>query len=453
MSIPNAILPFEQAVARFQSRTLTPRAYLEHMIEVTDVASDPHRAFTTLDLERARQAADAATQRYARQSPRSVIDGMPIAVKDIIHTADFPTEMGSTLFEGWQPRANALAVDALNEAGAITLGKTRTTEFAIGRATVTRNPHDPTRTPGGSSSGTAAAVGAGMICAGLGTQTQGSIIRPSSFCGAVGFKPTWGVLPMEGVHPVSRSHDHLGVIATSIETAWALAYSIADWMPGGISARLSDAQPQLDAQPSSRPRIAVLRTVGYRELAECEQSEFERGMDRLANAGFPVVWSEHDAELAAFCEMLDTVPNDSAEMVSRDMIWPYAFYCRRDDADVSEKIRLMVDHGRSVSDHRYQALLERRHTLRAYMTRLAQHYDVFALPSASGVAPQGLENTGSRTLAVYGSFLGVPAISLPVLQVDGLPLGVQLLGAPLTDYRLLCHAKSLNAHFPRTHQG
>jgi len=444
MSIPHSPLPFEQAIARFGDRTLTPRTYLESIIEATDLQNDPIQAFTTIDLDRAKHDADAATQRYADQAPRSVIDGMPIAIKDIIHTSQFPTGMGSPLYRDWQPRSNALAVDALIEAGAIILGKTHTTEFAIGRATVTRNPHDLQRTPGGSSSGTAAAVGAGMICAGLGTQTQGSIIRPSSYCGVFGYKPTWGVLPLDGVHPVSHSHDHLGIIANSIDTVWALAYCIADWMPGGIKRRLADAHPALNSQHAPLRKIAVLRTAGYDELSITEQGVFERAIERLATAGLSTVWPAQCTDLASFCSMLDTVPADSAEMVSRDMIWPYASYCQRDDTDVSEKISTMVKRGRSVCAERYQALLSRRSAVLHHLASLAQQYDLFVLPSASGVAPLGYENTGSRTLAVYGSFLGAPAVSLPLLNVGSLPLGIQLLGPPQNDYTLLCHAKYLS---------
>lgn len=452
MPIPHSLLPFEQAVARFHDGTLTPRAYLDSIIEATDLQNDLIQAFATLDLARAKHEADAATQRYADQAPRSAIDGMPIAIKDIIHTSHFPTGMGSPLYRGWQPQSNALAVDALIEAGAIILGKTYTTEFAIGRATITKNPHDFRRTPGGSSSGTAAAIGAGMICAGLGTQTQGSIIRPSSYCGVFGYKPTWGVLPLDGVHPVSHSHDHLGVIANSIDTIWALAYCIADWMPGGIKRRLADAHPTLQSQHAPLRKIAVLRTAGYDELSANEQRVFELAIDRFAAAGLMPVWPAQDADLAAFCAMLDTVPADSAEMVSRDMIWPYASYCQRDDADLSEKISTMVKRGRSVCAERYQALLSRRGTLLHHLTALAQQYDLFVLPSASGVAPMGHENTGSRTLAVYGSYLGVPAVSLPLLNVGNLPLGIQLLGTPQNDYTLLCQAKYLSTLFTKNEQ-
>lgn len=434
---------FTDAVKDFQTGALTPRAFLESLIESSGLPEDPLNIFASLDLESARRQADAATERYARGTPLSPIDGLPMGIKDIIHTAALPTCMGSALYDGWRPRANATAVDALLESGAVLLGKTHTTEFAIGRATVTRNPHDTGRTPGGSSSGTAAGVAARMFCAGLGTQTQGSIVRPASYCGVVGYKPTWGILPLEGVHPVSGSHDHLGVIAESVDTAWSVAHSVLKWLPGGAQSRLADACPVLTRHPCRR--LGLLLTGGYDELNPKEQSVFEAGLSLLARAGIRIVHPREDPDLSAFCRALDVVPEASVDMVARDMIWPYAEYCRRDSAGhLSDKIRNLVERGRSVTPERYEALRRLRSELRWELKTLALGYDAFILPAASGVAPAGLENTGSRTLGVYASFLGAPAVSLPGLSVGGLPLGVQLIGAPLDDYSLLCRARHVH---------
>ncbi|HLT99270.1 MAG TPA: amidase [Burkholderiaceae bacterium] len=442
-------MPFHAAASAFRARTITPRDYLERLIAATGLPEDSISAFATLDLEGARLQADASTERYARQAPLSLIDGLPMGIKDIIHTAHLPTGMGSALYDHWQPRANAACVDALIGSGAVLLGKTHTTEFAIGRPNVTRNPHDPAHSPGGSSSGTAAGVGAGMICAGLGTQTQGSIIRPASYCGVVGYKPTWGVLPLEGVHPVSQSHDHLGVIAQSIELAWYVAHCIMDWMPGGLEVRLPGARPTLSTRPVRR--LGVLRTAGYDELNREEQSVFEDGLVQLERSGVQIVWPYADAALMEFSQTLDDVPDASAAMVSRDMVWPYADYCRRDTSDcLSKKIRNMVERGRAMSTAQYLNLVAMRHNLRARLASLAQHYDALVLPSSSGVAPAGLDNTGSRTLGVYGSFLGAPAVSLPAFTVGHLPMGLQLLGAPMGDYSLLCHA--LHVHEILSHE-
>lgn len=443
MSLAQEPMPFERAVELFRRGSLTPRDYLEAMIETSGLAEDAIQAFACTDLAEARRMADAATARYAQKAALSPIDGIPVAVKDIIHTAALPTCMGSAIYKDWQPRANAPAVDALIEAGAVILGKTHTTEFAIGVPTVTKNPRDTQRTPGGSSSGTAAAVAAGMVCAGLGTQTQGSIIRPASYCGVVGYKPTWGVLPLDGVHPVSRSHDHLGVIASSLDTAWAVAHSIGSWMPPGAGEVYTPHNASLETGQASVGKIAFLQTAGYQELSDQERSAFEKHIEQLADLGISVIRSREVADLAAFCAQLDTVPDASVEMVARDMIWPYAHYSATQGPALSAKIHALVQRGRGVTQQRYMQLRSLRAALRRELEVLSHQYDGFLLPSASGVAPLGYDNTGSRTLGVYASFLGVPAVNLPTLNVDGLPLGIQLIGAPMDDYALLCKARVL----------
>ncbi len=435
-------MKFEHALAMFRQGTMTPREYLEEFIAAVQEKEGRIKAFACLDIEQARLHADASTDRYRRQAPLSGIDGMPIGIKDIIDTASLPTCMGSDIYRDWRPRADAEAVDALRSGGAVILGKTRTTEFAIGRATITTNPHDAERTPGGSSSGTAAGVASGMICAGLGTQTQGSIIRPASYCGVVGYKPTWGVLPLHGVHPVSHSHDHLGVIAQSLDVAWALAHCIMKYRPTTENAPLIPL-PSLGAEGHPLPRIAVLKTAGYKELSEGELGAFDERMNRWRQSGVQVSGVDEHAELAAFCGELDGVPSLSTEMVASDMRWPYSQYCKNFPAETGEKIHGLVKQGLDISAERYLSLIEHREKLLARLEALSTRYDAFVLPAASGIAPLGLENTGSRTLSVYGSFLGIPAVSLPLITVGHMPLGVQLLGRRSKDHELMCHAKRL----------
>jgi len=225
---------FVRAAADFRDGRTTPRRFLERCLEAISRHDRTIKAFVTLDARGARKAADAATRRYEQARPLSPVDGCPIAVKDIIATADMPTEMNSPIYRKWRPKADAACVMALRRAGAIVIGKTVTTEFAIGRSGPTRNPFDPTRTPGGSSSGSAAAVACGMAPAALGTQTVGSVLRPAAYCGVVGFKPTHGGLPTGGIHLLSPTSDHLGVIAATVEDAWLVAsqISVAAASPG-----------------------------------------------------------------------------------------------------------------------------------------------------------------------------------------------------------------------------
>lgn len=444
MQLASSLLPFRNAVAQFQTGKLSPRDYLEQAIHHVTQAEPTLDVFAHLDLANARKLADASTQRYRQGQALSPVDGMPVGIKDIIETSDMPTEMGSDIYADWRPLADAACVQALRRGGAIALGKTRTTEFAIGRATTTRNPHAPERTPGGSSSGTAAGVASGMLCAGLGTQTQGSIVRPASYCGVVGYKPTWGALPLDGVHPVSTSHDHLGVIADSIDSAWRMAWWIAQKSPLPLRRGLGGAPNYTLA---SRPvrRLAVLRTAGYAELDEASCAAFERQLEAWRANAIVIVEPLEDDALSQFCAEVDKIGDASMSMLAYEMQWPYRSYVENKGHLVSEKIHKLVLQGAAIHRLQYARLLQLRSTLQEQAQALGEYYDAFVLPAASGIAPMGYTNTGSRTLLVYSSFLGLPACSLPLLQAHGMPLGVQLMGFKNADYRLLSHAQWLMA--------
>jgi len=438
------MLKFEDAVKLFRNGTLSPREYLEQSISVVDERENQVKAFSVLDLKCAREQADSASKRYKCHAPLSPIDGMPVGIKDIFDTSRIITSMGSDIYKKWQPKVDASAVDAIRLGGGVILGKTRTSEFAIGRATITTNPHDATRTPGGSSSGSAAGVASGMICAGLGTQTQGSILRPASFCGVVGYKPTWGMLSLSGVHPVSHSHDHLGVIAQSLDVAWSVAHCIAAHRPTAASFHIND-HPISEFDGIAPQRIAILRTKGYVEIEPRALSAFEDRLDGWRRKGVEVVEPSDDSLLANFCLELDKIPAFSIEMMARDMIWPYKGYCQNFPDAISKKIHDLVAVGSKVTFERYKTLIEFREELLNRLDLLASRYDAFVLPAASGIAPIGLENTGSRTLLTYASFLGTPAFSLPLNRVDGMPLGLQLIGKRFDDFGLLCRSKWLTA--------
>jgi Asp-tRNA(Asn)/Glu-tRNA(Gln) amidotransferase A subunit family amidase len=437
------LVPFPDAVARFRAGDLSPREYLEQAIEQIERAEPELDVFAHLDVANARRQADASALRYREGVPLSPIDGMPIGIKDIIETADMPSSMGSDIYKGWQPRADAACVQAVRRGGAVVLGKVRSTEFAIGRATTTRNPHDTGRTPGGSSSGTAAGVASGMFSAGLGTQTQGSIVRPASFCGVVGYKPTWGALSLDGVHPVSTSHDHLGVIGDSLDACWSLAWWIAQHAPTPLRPGLS-GRPNTALQMRRVHRLAVLRTSGYSELDGAELAAFESQLNLWRAAGVEVVEPSQDHALARFCTEAEAIGEASVDMVAHEMQWPYRSYVERSGPLVSEKIHALLKRGEAVDRLRYAQLLQARSALCEQAQALGQTYDAFVLPAASGVAPRGYENTGSRTLLVYSSYLGLPACSLPMLKINSLPLGMQLVGFKNADYRLLCHAQWLS---------
>src|SRR5262249_24075292 len=241
------------------SGKITPNSYLEQSIERIAKREPTIGAFVVLGLASARKAAEASTARWKAGKPLSPVDGMPIAIKDIIETADMPTGQGSPIFEGSNGRRDSATVFALREAGAVIIGKTTTTEFAASHPWhTTTNPHDATRTPGGSSSGSAAAVGSGMVPAGLGSQVVGSILRPSSFCGAVGCKPSVGAINRSG------SHDHFsqscqGAIGATLADTWAVLRAIADRCGGdpGFAGLAGDADLSGRTKPA---RMAVVAT-------------------------------------------------------------------------------------------------------------------------------------------------------------------------------------------------
>src|SRR5499427_1807728 len=253
--------PFLPATADFGGGKDSPRQFLERCIVELDTWEPKIGAFVTLNLDAARAAADHSTERWRTGKPLSPIDGMPIGIKDIIETIDTPTENGSPLFAGFRSERDAASVAALREAGAVILGKTVTTEFAATEPRGTRNPWDPTRTPGGSSSGSAAAVGAGVIPVGLGTQVIGSTLRPASFCGCYGFKPTVGALNRGGSYD-GLSQSATGMIAASLPEAWQVAYEIVK-RAGGDPGFPGLYGPATAPPPVEPQRLALIETDGW----------------------------------------------------------------------------------------------------------------------------------------------------------------------------------------------
>lgn len=416
--------------AAFRSGSYSPLQYLERCIEGIDARESEVLAFVRMDRAAARRAAEASTLRWREGRPKSVLDGMPIGVKDIIETRDFPTEMGSAVFAGWQSRRDAACVHVLREVGAIVVGKTVTTEFAVGAGGPTRNPLDLTRTPAGSSSGSAAAVAAGMLPFALGTQTQSSTLRPASFCGIYGFKPSFGALPLGGVHPLAESHDHLGLLAGSLDDLWACASAISD--------RFGAAT----LPPARRPRqLAWLKTAGWSALEEEVRNRLRGLLSVLAAAGVPVCGEQEDREIAQFESLLLDADEASEDILAYEMRWPFAEYLAHKGEMVSERVHGLVSRGQSISAVRYRDRIEYRESLRRQLLKLRGRFDAIVSLAASGVAPVGLQNTGARSFPIPGSLLGAPSFSLPLLAHGGLPLGVQVIGFPGHDAETAAFAR------------
>ena len=418
---------FVRAAADFRDGRTTPRRFLERCLEAISRYDRTIKAFVTLDARRARKAADAATRRYKQARPLSPIDGCPVAVKDIIATVDMPTEMNSPIYRKWRPKADAACVMALRQSGAVIIGKTVTTEFAIGRSGPTRNPFDTTRTPGGSSSGSAAAVACGMAPAALGTQTQGSVLRPAAYCGVVGFKPTHGALHTGGIHLLSPTSDHLGVIAATVEDAWAVAsqISIAATGPGGTMSGAGD-QSIAGRQPR---KLVRLFTRGWTETDDQSRAAFEAFIDRVQACGIDVTSQDADPEVAELERQFEVELDGHLDLVAYEMRWPFEDYLARyGPRKIGPRIRELLDRARTLTPRDYEARLATRHRVQRAAAAVLSRCDGIITLACSGPAPGGLAQTGSRTFPSYGSWLGLPAFSLPLLEVNRLPVGVQLVG-------------------------
>ena len=395
------------------------------------------RAFTVLAVESALASAADSDRRWAAGRPLSEIDGMVIGLKDLIETADMPTGQGSPLWAGFETRRDGACVQALRDAGAIILGKTTTTEFAFAQVFHhTTNPHDPTRTPGGSSSGSAAAVGAGFIHAGMATQVLGSILRPASFCGCVGFKPSFGAVNRGGAYD-HLSQSCLGVIGRSIGETWAVAASISERV-GGDPGRLGLTGPASPPPPRKPRTLAVLHGDGWRTASDEAKAAFEAACARLREAGVVLTGREADPALDAFEEALEGVEPRVRALLDWEMRWPVGSYRRQDASRVSQGMleRLEASEARmGLAD--YHALLAWRDELRARYARFAGAYDGLVALSATGAAPVGLGWTGDPAMNVPASTLGVPAAGLPVLGDGGAPLGLQFIGFAHQDRALM----------------
>jgi Asp-tRNA(Asn)/Glu-tRNA(Gln) amidotransferase A subunit family amidase len=455
MKAPDALKPrmrpFLPATADFASGKDSPRAFLERCIAELFVWEPRIGAFVSLNLDAARTAADRSTERWRAGKPLSPIDGMPIGVKDIIETIDMPTENGSPLFAGFRGNRDAASVAALREAGAVIVGKTVTTEFAWMHPRATRNPWDLTRTPGGSSSGSAAAVAVGAISVGIGTQVFGSIVRPSSFCGCFGFKPTVGAINRGGSHDALSQSTH-GPIAASLPEAWQVAYEISR-RAGGDPGYPGLYGPPTCPAPSKPRRLAVLETDGWAVATSGAKAAFAEASARLKSAGVTLV-SRHESETVAAVEDA----NHDARELSHNIIawesrWPLNTYRARDVSKLSQPMHDLAARAEAMTLDDYRRDIQERHRRRAVYQTLAAEFDACLTLSAPGAAPVGLAWTGDPAFVIPGSMLGVPAITLPVLEDSGLPLGLQLLGFADADAALFSTAGGVLALLEKREHG
>jgi Asp-tRNA(Asn)/Glu-tRNA(Gln) amidotransferase A subunit family amidase len=435
---------FISAQAAFRGGTDTPRDFLERCLARLDAWESRIQAFVSISILAARVAADRASARWREGRPLSPLDGMPIGVKDIIETADMPTEQGSPLFKGWQSVRDSASVAALREAGAVIVGKTVTTEFAAVHPGPTRNPWDTARTPGGSSSGSAAAVAAGIVPAALGTQVIGSIIRPASYCGCFGYKPSVGAINRGG------SFDYLsqsceGVLAATLGEAWLVAREIAARVGGDPGFRGLSGPRHVPAARAPKS-LAVLQTSGFATLDPQSASTFTEFQELLARAGVRLLTTRDTTAVADVEEAICDAGRLSRRINAWESRWPLNTYARDISAEgLSGVMRARLEEAEAMSLEGYQDLLEERTRCRGVYAKLAGMADACITLAAPGPAPLGISSTGDPVFAIPGSLLGVPAVSIPLFRIDGLPLGLQALGFIDRDADLFGTAAALQA--------
>jgi Asp-tRNA(Asn)/Glu-tRNA(Gln) amidotransferase A subunit family amidase len=399
---PNQMLSALDLARRIEGGGLKPPAVVDMCAEAIAAREKEVGAFAALDLDAARRA---AVEPSLVSSP---LRGLPVAFKDIFDTADFPTQYGSPIYAGYRPRADATAVALARRAGGIIIGKTVTTEFASVVPSPTRNPHNPAHTPGGSSSGSAAAVAAGMVPIAFGTQTAGSVIRPAAFCGVVGFKPSYRLIPLVGVKDVAWHLDTAGLFGAGVADVAFLAASILD------------RDLRVDKKEPAAPRIALARTHLWPQASAAMQNAVETAARIVQAAGAKVT------ELTLPPLLKDAY---EAQFVIQDYeaFRSLAFEYDRHRELIGQQLREQLDRAATVSADAYDAARRTASRGRQVLADAMAEHDVILTPSAPGAAPRG-SATGDPMFNRLWTLMGAPCINVPGFYEDDLPLGIQIVG-------------------------
>lgn len=429
------LLTFYDKIPAFLDGSDTPRAYLERCLETINVREPDIKAFVTFSIDRAREVADAASARYKEGRPLSPLDGMPFAMKDVFETEDMPMQLGSRLFEGNKSEWDAACVYYLRRGGAVLIGKTVTTEFAFGAPGPTRNPWDTDRTPGGSSSGSGAAVGAGMVPVATGTQVRGSVLRPACFNGTWTIKPSFGAIHTGGGFPSAPSICHLGILAGSLADSWITAY----WLSRNAGG--NPGHPSLKGEPSlpkaRKPvRLARIDTAGWAETPEETRAIFNDMIRKLERRGVEIVGRAQDPDLEAYEQDLIKLREVMETTLTYEGRWPLMMYADRSPDKLGERVYNRSQAADEVTPEVYEEALEWSIGARARHEALAAKYDAHITLNATGPAPEGMP-VGNVVYGEQSSILGCPSLNVPLLAQDGMPLGIQLLGYFRKDYELV----------------
>jgi Asp-tRNA(Asn)/Glu-tRNA(Gln) amidotransferase A subunit family amidase len=414
-----------------------------------------------LELLRLFQNSEAAADRYASDcqerakalEPRleafeylsvdtarrpGLLSGIPVAIKDIIATSDMPTTNGSPVYKDHVPTADAWVVERLRHLGATIFGKTVSTEFAWRHPGPTVNPWNSHHTPGGSSSGSAASVAAGIVPLALGTQTLGSVIRPAAFNGVVGLKPSFGAIPRIGVHPLSPSLDHVGFFARCVDDvafALSLLAGSSDRDPHGRPLPAFQVNVDSGLEPLDMPRLAIVRFEKWSRAEVEQQKAFDLAIEKMRDAGAIVEELELSELDHSNWKAINTILASEAAMIFAELV------ARHPDR-TSDHLKSLVESGKAITATDYLAAKALQEKQRNVFPQEISGYDAILTLPAFGEAPLGLHYTGDAEYCAPWTLLGVPAVTLPVgFGKNGLPLGLQIVAAYRNDLRLLRIAK------------
>ncbi|HUB94765.1 MAG TPA: amidase [Stellaceae bacterium] len=433
-------LCFGEARSAFAAERDGPRAFLERCLDRIASLEPQIKAFVILDIDRARRDADAASERWRAGRPLSPLDGMPVGIKDCYDVAGFATEVNSRMFKDAVAAIDAAHVDALRRGGAIILGKTTTTELTMALPAPTWNPWDLMRTPGGSSSGSAAAVAASMLPLGTGSQVRGSVIRPASICGVVGFKPTYGALNRYGGFDPSPSLNHLGFLAGTLSDAWEAATHIAATVGGDPGYAPLAGGPHLP--PARRPtRLARQYTYGWSQTDAASKEAFEVFLEVLAAAGVEIVEPGAGSDLAAYEDATTRCPDFFFDAMLWEFRWPLRAWRDLRPGLLSDAIEGFIDKAASMTPEDYRRAAARREDLRRRHRGLAGAVDGFITLAHIGPGQKGQPKVGTPWYNDASSAIGAPTFNLPLLAVENVPLGVQIMGFEGEDEALAARAR------------
>ncbi len=420
-----------EGAEKLREGEITSEELVQACLDRIDQVDGEIEAWAHLEPDYALGQARALDAQRAEGAPVGPLHGIPVGVKDIFDTDFLPTENGTILDSGRQPGENCRVVSLLQEAGAVIIGKTVTTELAVLGPGKTRNPHHPAHMPGGSSSGSAAAVAAHMVPLAIGTQTNGSVIRPASFCGVIGFKPSHGLIPRTGVLAQSGPLDTVGTYARSLEDIALLTEALVAFDPGDKDTRARARPPlrrTLAEEPPMTPIVAFAKTAVWDQADEETQQAFGELAELLGD----------DCSDLPLSEPFDHAVDMHRNIMNADLAKSFAGYYERGKDELTDTLCEMIEFGQKVSAVDYNKAVEYRELLNTGLNAVFDFYDFIITPATPGTAPAGLDATGSPVFNTLWTFTGVPAITLPLMQGEnGMPLGVQLIGPRGDDARLL----------------